>query len=468
MNKLDRKNMVFFGLGTVGRDMFYALEANAMIYFLSNVLNLPIGVYVATSLVFTVLRVFDAINDPFMGLIVDNWNSKWSKFKPPMLIGALIAGLCYLVLFADFGLRSYWFVVVFGVAYILWDISYGLNDIAYWSMIPSLSVDQKVREKISAFARICANIGMFAVMVGWEPITNGFKAEGSIFADNPATGWFWFAVVVTVLMILFQLFTIFGVKEKKEMFTQKEERTTLKDMWRVLTKNDQLLWTTLAMSLFVIGYMTTTTIAIYYMQYVYGDAGMYAVLAAVVGVAQLSALSIFPAVSKKMSREKLYLMSTIIVIAGYIVFLFADTSLPLIIVAALLLFIGEAFIQLLMLLFLEDTVEYGQWKLGKRNESITLSVQPLINKIGGAISMGLVSMTVIWAGIKTGDTAAEAITDEGKLIVKLVMLIVPVVVIVAGYIVYRCKFKINKEFYDQIVTDLQERGELDLEKEYND
>ena len=133
-----------------------------------------------------------------------------------------------------------------------------------------------------------------------------------------------------------------------------------------------------------------------------------------------------------------------------------------------MLFIGEAFIQLLMLLFLEDTVEYGQWKLGKRNESITLSVQPLINKIGGAISMGLVSMTVIWAGIKTGDTAAEAITDEGKLIVKLVMLIVPVVVIVAGYIVYRCKFKINKEFYDQIVTDLQERGELDLEKEYND
>ena len=77
MNKLDRKNMVFFGLGTVGRDMFYALEANAMIYFLSNVLDLPLGVYVAASLVFTVLRVFDVINDPFMGLIVDNWNSRW-------------------------------------------------------------------------------------------------------------------------------------------------------------------------------------------------------------------------------------------------------------------------------------------------------------------------------------------------------------------------------------------------------
>ena len=465
MKKIDKRNMIFFGLGTVGRDMFYALEANAMIYFLSNVLNLPLAIYAATSLVYTVLRVFDAINDPFMGLMVDNWKSKWSKFKPPMLIGALVAGVCYMVLFTDFGLRDYWFVVVFGLAYVLWDITYGLNDVAYWSMIPSLSVNQKVREKITAFARICANVGMFAVMVAWEPITNSFSQPGSPFEANPAQGWFYFAGVVTVLMILFQLFTILGVKEKRDLITKKEERTTVKEMWAALVKNDQLLWTTLAMSLFVIGYMTTTTIAIYYMQYVFGDKGMYAVLAAVVGVAQLSALAVFPAVSKRFSREKLYLMATIVVVAGYVVFLFADTSLPLIIVAALLLFIGEAFIQLLMLLFLEDTVEYGQWKLGKRNESVTLSVQPLINKIGGAISAGIVSATVVWSGIKTGDVAAETIDDGGKLVIKLVMLIVPVIVIVAGYIVYKVKFKINKETYDKIIKDLEDRGELSADAE---
>ena len=118
-----------------------------------------------------------------------------------------------------------------------------------------------------------------------------------------------------------------------------------------------------------------------------------------------------------------------------------------------------------MLLFLEDTVEYGQWKLGQRNESITLSVQPLINKIGGAVSMGLVSMALIWSGIKTGDTAAVAIDDSGKLVIKLVMMVVPMIVIIAGYIVYRCKFKINKEMYDRIITDLSERGELDLNKD---
>lgn len=458
MNKLDKRNMVFFGFGTIGRDMFYAFEANALIYYLSNVLSLPIGVYLATSLVFTVLRIFDALNDPLMGLIVDNGRSKHGKFKPPMLFGAIVGALFYLVLFADFGIRNYWFVVIFGGAYILWDIFYGLNDIAYWSMLPSLSLDQKVREKMGAFARICANIGMFAIMVSWMPITSGL--------GNTPRAWFIVALSVTALMLLFQLFTVFGVKEKRLMFKQSGEKTSLREMWRILTRNDQLLWTTLSMALFMVGYMTTTTFAPYYMQYVFENESMYAVLAAVVGVAQLSALMVFPAFSKLFPREKLYLFSTVIVAAGYGVFLLVGRSLPLLVVAALMLFVGEAFIQLLMLMFLEDTIEYGQWKLGSRNESITLSVQPLINKIGGAISMGFVSLSLVWAGIKTGDDAAASIGAEGKLVVKLVMLVLPFLFIVAGYLIYRRKFKINKELYDKIIADLNERGELHLDREY--
>lgn len=461
MNTLDKKNMLFFGLGTVGRDMFYALEANALLYYLSNILNLPLPIYLATSLVYTVLRVFDALNDPLMGLIVDNGKSKHGKFKPPMLFGAIAAAICYMLFFTDFGLRDYWFVVVFAVAYILWDIFYGLNDIAYWSMLPSLTVNQKTREKMGAFARICANVGMFAVMVGWEPVTSSLGEK----MGKPSQAWTIIAATVTVLMLLFQLLTIFFVKEKPAMFREDKQKTTLKDMWKVITKNDQLLWTTLSMSLFTIGYMTTTTAAIYYMEYIFGDKGMYAVLAAVVGVAQLSALVIFPLVSKFFTREKLYLYSTILVIAGYLVFFFADKSIVLIALAALLLFIGEAFIQLLMLMFLTDTVEYGQWKLGRRNESITLSVQPFINKIGGAISTGFISLTVVWAGIKTGETAAESIDGGGKLILKLVMLLIPLVLIVAGYIVYRAKFKINKETYDKIISDLEARGEINAEAE---
>ena len=80
----DKKNKYFFGLGTVGRDMFYAFEANAMIYFLSNILQLPLTTFAMVSLVLTVLRVFDALNDPITGLIIDNIKSPWGKYKPPI------------------------------------------------------------------------------------------------------------------------------------------------------------------------------------------------------------------------------------------------------------------------------------------------------------------------------------------------------------------------------------------------
>ena len=277
MSALDRRNMFFFGAGTLGRDMFYAFEANALIYYLSNILNLPREIFITTSLVFTILRVFDALNDPLMGLIVDNIDSKHGKFKPPMLVGALGAAVCYLILFYDFGFRNFLFPLIFAIAYLGWDLFFGLNDIAYWSMLPSLSLDPKVREKMGACARIFANLGMFTIMIAWQPITSAL--------GNTPQAWFTVALSVTVIMLLFHLFPLLGVKEKPQLFQRQEEKTGLKDMWRILTGNDQLLWTTLAMSLFTVGYVTTTTVSIYYMQYVFGDQDLYPVLAAVVGIA---------------------------------------------------------------------------------------------------------------------------------------------------------------------------------------
>ncbi len=456
MSRQDRKNMAFFGLGTVGRDMFYAFIANALIYYLSNVLTLPQHIFVATSAVFTILRVVDALNDPLMGLLIDNGKSKFGKYKPPLVLGAVVGAICYMVIFMDFGIESYWFVVIFAGAYLLWDIFYGLNDIAYWSMLPSLSVDQKVREKTGAFARICANVGMFAVMVLWQPITSSLGVQ----LNNPPLAWTIFALAVTACMLGFTLFTVFGVKENTSLFKNNDEKTTLKGLLDALFKNDQLMWTTLSMSLFTIGYLTTTSFSIYYMQYVYGDAGMYAVLAAVVGVAQISALAIFPLISKRLVREKFYLLATILVIVGYGVFWLAGANIVIVVVAALFLFTGQAFIQLLMLMFLADTIEYGQWKLGKRSESITFSVQPLINKIGGAISMGFVTIGLIMSQIKVGEEAAESIPQEGQTVLKVFMIAVPVVFIVAGYVIYKFKFKISKEFYDEIVDDLKKKGQI--------
>ena len=351
------------------------------------------------------------------------------------------------MLFAEIG-TGWTFVIIFALAYFFWDVSYGINDIAYWTLLPAMSSDQKFREKTGAFARICANVGMYIVMVAWQPVT-------SALGDTPKA-WFWCAVVIAGIYLLGLLFPLLGVKEKR-VAPEAQESTTLKQMWRALAHNDQLMWTTLSMALFMVGYCTTVGFAVYYMKYIFGNEGMYVVLVGVCGVAQLSALAVYPTVAKRFNRKQLYTLSTVLVLAGYGIFFFAEISIILIALGAVLVFVGQAFIQTLMLMFLADTVEYGQWKLGKRNESITFSVQPLINKIGGALSTAVVSLTLIIAGIKVDGGTVDVIDSAGKLMMKTSMFAMPLVAIVAGYIIYLKKYKISETFYREILHDLEDR-----------
>ena len=159
MKNLDQRNRVCFGLGTIGRDMFYSFEANTLLYFLSDVLSLPVWVFAAASMILSVMRIFDAFNDPITGLVIDNIRSPWGKFKPAILVGGLLSAVFSVILFAGIG-TGWGFVILFGFAYLLWDITYGINDIGYWTLLPVLSPDQKQREKTGTFARICANVGI--------------------------------------------------------------------------------------------------------------------------------------------------------------------------------------------------------------------------------------------------------------------------------------------------------------------
>ncbi len=447
MERLDRRNQTFFGLGTIGRDMFYAFEANTLLYFLSDVLSLPVWVFAAASMILSVMRIFDALNDPITGLVIDNIRSPWGKFKPAILIGGLLSAVFFVLLFGNIG-TGWSFVIVFGLAYFFWDVTYGINDIAYWTLLPAMSSNQKTREKMGAFARICANVGMYIVMVAWQPVTQAL-------GDTPQV-WLWCAIVIAAVYLLGLLFPLLGVKEKR-VAPEKQESTTVRQMLRALLGNDQLMWTTLSMALFMVGYCTTVNFAVYYMKYLFGNEGMYVVLVGVCGVAQLSSLAVYPLMSKKFNRRQLYTLATALVVAGYAVFLFAEISILLVALGAVLVFVGQAFIQTLMLMFLADTVEYGQWKLGKRNESITFSIQPLINKIGGAIATGVVSLTLILSGIKIDGGTAETIGTEGKLLVKASMFILPLIFIVVGYIIYLKKYKISEEYYANILKELDEK-----------
>lgn len=450
MSSSERKNRLNFGLGTVGRDMLYTMVSVYFIFYLTDILNLPDSTMWYMTGALTVLRIFDAFNDPFMGILVDNTKSRYGKFKPWITIGGIIGGILTVMMFTDFGLTGIGYVTAFIIIYLAWDLTYGANDIAYWSMLPALSLNQKERERTGSFARICANVGMYVVVVGILPITNAMGGNKK--------AWFLLSVAVVLFTWAFLCFTIFGVKENRTL-NQKGEITSFKEMFRVLFKNDQLLFTAISMALFMIGYSITTSFGVYFFKYAYKDSNMYSVFAGILGISQLLALSVFPLFSKKYNRKQLYTFSTVLVVLGYIIFFFAPMNMIPIGIAGILIFIGQAFIQLLMLVFLADTVEYGQLKLGRRNESITFSVQPFINKIGGAVANGVVGITLILSGINSA-ARPEDVTAEGLLLMKLSMLIIPSIIIVIGYIIYLLKFKIDEEAFKKIVSELEQRGDF--------
>lgn len=458
MKSMQKRNQFTFGLGTIGRDMLYSLVSMYLMFYLTDIMQHPDSTLWWLTGILLVARIFDAVNDPIMGVIVDNTHSRFGKFKPWIAVGALLTGIFTVLMYTDFGLRETPYLVYFAVIYFCWDISFTANDIGYWSMLPSLSMDQKEREKIGAFARICANIGLFAVVVGIVPIT---QALGNYFGSM-IKAYFVFSVAVTIIMWLGQSITLFGVKELRGVF-KVEDTTTLKGMFKAIFHNDQLLFTTVSMALFMIGYTTTTSFGIYYSKYAYGDEGMYSIFALILGVTQVIALAVFPLFSRHFDRKKLYAGSTVLVVLGYILFFFAPMNMIFIGTAGVLVFLGQAFIQLLMLMFLSDTIEYGQWKLGKRNDSVTLSLQPFINKIGGAIASGIVGATVIISGISGAESKAD-VTERGMLILEMSMFVLPLICIVAGYLIYRRKYKIDEKLYKQIVSELKERGDISLDE----
>ena len=455
LSRQRNNNRWAFGMGTIGRDAFYSMVSMYLIYYLTDVLNVSVGTMWSINFVYMGLRIFDALNDPFMGLVVDNTKSRWGKFRPWIVIGALLSGVFMVFLFTDVGLKGWQYILYFTIAYVLFEVSFTMNDLAYWSMLPALTEDQKEREKIGAIARICANIGLFAMVVGIVPITNALAA----YTGSMLKAYQILAIAVVLIMWFFQMITVFFCREQVQGL--RSESASLRDLFRIIIGNDQLIWVTIGLLLFMFGYTATTSFGIYYFKYIYGDETMYAPFALVLGVSQILALIIFPLLSKRWKRSHIYTFGTVLVVIGYLIFFFAPAGVfAMIGVAGILIFVGQAMIQLLMLMFITDSVEYGEWKFGRRNDSVTFSLQPFIFKMSGALASGFVGVTLVLSGIKTDSGVAE-LTPSRIVFFKVMMMLVPLALIVLGFFIWKKKYTLNEVRYAEILEDLRVRREAE-------
>ena len=458
---------IAYACGTFGHDVFYAMIGTYfMIFVTSNLFNSDnptndaymIGI---VTTIILVLRIAELFVDPFIGNIIDKTKTRWGRFKPWVLGGAVIAAVTLAILFTDFGgltvSNPTLYLIIFAIVYFIMDIFYSAKDVAIWSMIPALSFDSHEREVTATVARIGSVFGAQMVTVIVMPVVLYFSVNQNGGAGDP-TGWFAFACIGGGIATLGAIILGLGTHEQDNALRENKEETSAKDVLKVLTKNDQLLWMAIAYLVYGIGINIVNNFNLYYFIYVIGDATKFSILGVINTVIGLLAVAAFPILTTKFSRRKLFFSSIAVMTAALVLYAMSGTNVTLALVAAGLFTLPQALIFLVVLMTITDSVEYGQLKLGHRDEAVCLCVRPLVDKFAGAVSSGIIGLAAIWVGM-TGGASASGLTADNMMRLQIVMFAAPIILMIVSALIYRAKVTLTEQEHARIVEELEEKWE---------
>ena len=489
--KRVKRNLAMFPLGTVGRDMVYNLVNNFLLTFVLFTRELTAGQLSAITAIMVGARLFDALNDPIMGNIIERTRTKHGKFKPWIVAGMVSTSL---VIYAAFNvkLQGWSFVWFFGLIYFLFSITYTMGDISYWGMIPSLSSDGDTRNTFTARTTLFAGIGGTAAGILIPMLTTGQNAIGG--STTVAFGRI--ALAIAILCPAFLLFVLFGVHEDRSYNDEPVPPVSFKKIWSTITGNDQLLWIALIFLILgntiVVSGMGSTYI---YFEFGY-EGGLYS-LFTTIGMSVTALLMIFyPAISRKVPRKKLMSILLKVALAGYAVMLLPgvllqsgtmkvlgmDLKFLLITIGYMLANFGQYGYYLILMISVINTVEYNEYIHGTRDEGIITSMRPFLTKLASALTVVIASATYMLTGvtkytnqISSLENAAAAghITEADKLSqihellqgvthgqslgLLLVMVVVPLILLVITYVLYMKHYKLDEPEYDRICAELKAR-----------
>ena len=489
--KIQKRNLIMFPLGTVGRDMIYNLVTSYLLTFVLFTRNLNAAQLSAITAIMVAARIFDALNDPVMGNIIERTRTRWGKFKPWLVIGILTTSV---VIYATFNvkLQGWSFVWFFGVMYFLYSITYTMHDIAYWGMVPALSSEANMRNQLTSRATLFAGIG--GVLAA--SLIPNFTAGDNALGGNAVTAYGLVALAVAILGPVFLAFTVFGVKEQRNYNDEPAPPVSFKKIISTITGNDQLLWISLIFLLQQIGNgIVMSGIGQTYIYVEFGYKGIFFTAFQMLGMFVTAFLMIFyPAISRHVHRKKLMDILMVVGLVGYVVMLLPglvmakggvavaglDIKFLLITLGYMLANFGQYGFYLIMMISIMNTVEYNELKHGTRDEGIVSSLRPFLTKLASALTVAIANITYLAfnileytngiagyeqmanAGDMTSDQKADAITNllQGvqswqSLGLLLVMTVLPCALMFLSYILYKRRYKLDEAEYDRICAELE-------------
>ncbi len=483
-SKLPLISKIAYGLGAVGKDMVYMLSASYILYYFQDVIGARFddktraAITVAMGIILLAARVFDAFNDPIMGVIVAKTKTRWGKFRPWLLIGTLTNAVVLFLMFACPPKLDAGGVIAYAaVTYILWGITYTMMDIPYWSMIPAFTEGGKEREGLTTLARSCAGVGSAIITIATLKAVQflGDKFGGTNANEIEIVGFKWFALIVAVIFVLFTVLTCIFVKEKS---TAEMKTVSVRQMFRALVKNDQAMTVVVAIVLINTAIYITSNLVIYFFKYDFGGTNWYDsyTLFNIFGgaVQILSMMILYPILrnAMKLSNTKIFYVCLSMGIVGYAVLLLLAIvgmgNVYVLFIPGFLIFAASGLLNILTTVFLANTVDYGLLKNGTSDESVIFSMQTFVVKLASGIAAFAASICLAINNLQSGtEVTEEAKTIDWSLPVnvgqkmglRLTMTIIPIIGLIVAIFWFRKKFILTDEKVEEIAEQVKQLKE---------
>ena len=456
--KLSVRQKIAFGLGAIGKDMVYALSASFVMYYYQDLLGInPAFV----GLILMIARVFDAINDPFMGIVVAKTKTKWGRFRPWLITGTILNAFVLYALFAAPVTQGTGLLVYFAVVYILWGMTYTIMDIPYWSMIPAVTDTPKDRENLSVIGRTCAGVGSALIQVGT------MVSVSALGGGNDLSGFKMVALIVGIVFIVTEIICCLAVKETHLTHM---ETPTVKEMFRGLFSNDQALVVVIGIVLINSALYITSNLIILFFKYDIGGenwVGNYTLFSTVGGGFQiLGMMVVYPLLRRKLSNVQVFRVSLVGAIIGYAIILLLcftglASSVYLVCIPGIIVFACNGMLTVLTTVFLSHSVDYGEIKTGHREESVIFSMQTFVVKAASGFAVAIAGIGMNLIGFKgNSDQTGEIVQQTASAItgLRLLMTIIPIIVLFVAFFFFKAKFKLTDEMAEENSRLLREKG----------
>ena len=456
---------IAYACGNLGQAAFYNAMSTYFVTYVTSCLFVSYSKALAAQMIavitglIVVIRIAEIFIDPLLGNLVDNTTTKWGRFRPWQFIGGLVSSVLIMLIFSGmFGLvnvNTTLFIVLFVITFIVLDVFYSLRDISYWGMIPALSSDSHERSTYTALGTFTGSIGYNGITVIVIPIVSYFTWTFTGAKGQGQAGWTSFGFIVALLGLITAWTVAFGTKESTNALRAKAQKNGNPfEAFKALFQNDQLLWVALSYLLYAIANVTTTGVLLFLFKFVLDNQAAFSATGVIAMIAGLVMSPLYPILNRYIPRRYLYIGGMVSMIVAYVMLALFSSNIVLVFIALVLFYVPGTLIMMTVILSLTDSIEYGQLKNGKRNEAVTLSIRPMLDKIGGALSNGIVGFIALAAGM-TGDATAADMTPTNIHVFKICAFYAPLILIVLSLVVFVSKVKITEKMHAQIVDELE-------------